>query len=124
MARLFPNQGRWTVEDYRTLVPVRLTSREYREPDVFFVSTPRVEEADGKYPNGADLVMEVVNGSRDDCKRNLVEKRYDYAQAGIPEYWIVDPDEGTIIVLRQEGEAYVENDRFSAPVNEVWAGAT
>lgn len=120
---------------YVAPVPVRLGAREYREPDLFFVTTARVKKAQGKYPDGADLVMEVVSGSRDDRKRDLVEKRYDYAQAGIPEYWIVDPDEGLIIVLRLEGEAYVEQGRFGAgqtatshlltgfavPVDEVWA---
>ena len=60
---------------------------------MFFVSTPRVEEAQGKYPSGADLVMEVVSGGREDRKRDLVTKRRDYARANIPEYWIVDPQD-------------------------------
>jgi len=187
LARLFPNQGRWTVEDYLALdtgrlveysdgflefppmptmahqdmlqflfellkayvvkhrlgkvyvapVPVWLGSREYREPDVFYVSTPRVQEAQGTYPRGADLVIEVVSGGREDRKRDLVKKRYDYAQAGIPEYWIVDPDEKVIIVLRLEGDEYAEHGRFgpgetatshllpgfTVPVDEVWAAA-
>ena len=39
---------------------------------------------------GADLVIEVV--SPDDPDLDLVVKRQEYAQAGIPEYWIVDPE--------------------------------
>ncbi|MBP6015125.1 MAG: Uma2 family endonuclease [Candidatus Promineofilum sp.] len=122
---------------YFVPVPVRLGGREYREPDVFFVSTFRVLEAAGTYPSGADLVMEIVSGSPADRDRDLVRKRRDYALAGIPEYWIVDPQEEVIIVLRLEGNEYVEHGRFTAgdtatsallsgftvPVGEVWQAA-
>lgn len=124
---------------YFAPVPVRLGRHEYREPDVFFISTPRVAEAAGKYPNGADLVMEVVSGSPADRDRDrdLVRKRRDCALAGIPEYWIVDPPEEVIVVLRLKGNEYAEHGRFGAgdlavsallpgfavPVDDVWAAA-
>ena len=38
---------------------------------------------------GADLVVEVV--SPDNPDRDLIDKRKDYAEAGIPEYWIANP---------------------------------
>ena len=44
------------------------------------------------------LVVEVIG--EDDPERDLVTKRLEYAQAGIPEYWIVDPRTDTIDVLR------------------------
>src|SRR5436853_440952 len=50
---------------------------------------------------------EAYIGLTDSAKR-LIEKRGDYAEAGIPEYWIVNPESETITVLRLEGEAYVE----------------
>jgi len=43
-------------------------------------------------------VVEIV--SPDDPDRDLVEKVADYAEAGIPEYWIVNPNTATISVLR------------------------
>jgi Uma2 family endonuclease len=43
--------------------------------------------------------MEIVSGSKVDRERDLIEKRSDYAQAAIPEYWIVDPETETITVL-------------------------
>ncbi|MDB5291432.1 MAG: hypothetical protein JWL69_2673, partial [Phycisphaerales bacterium] len=52
-----------------------------------------------------DLVMEVV--SEDGCRRDLEEKRRDYALAGIPEYWIVDPREQSITVLTLSGKQYI-----------------
>ena len=39
----------------------------------------------------------------------LVEKRADYAEAGIPEYWIADPRDATINVLTLDGDSYVEH---------------
>jgi Uma2 family endonuclease len=57
-----------------------------------------------------DLVVEVV--SPDDPGRDFVPKRGDYAEAGIPEYWIVEPGTETITVLTLAGGAYVEHGVF------------
>ena len=89
---------------------LRLRSGKIREPDVVFMSSagdPRRRDA---YWTGADLVIEVV--SPDDPQRDLVTKRNEYAQAGIPEYWIVDPQAATITVLRLDDARYVEHGVF------------
>jgi len=39
-------------------------------------------------------------------------KRAEYAQAGVPEYWIVDTTIDTIFVLRLAGAEYVEHGFF------------
>lgn len=39
---------------------------------------------------------------------DLTEKRFVYAEAGIPAYWLVDPDSGTVTVLELEAGQYVE----------------
>ena len=85
---------------------MRIREGKFREPDLLVLrerSDPRNQD---RYWLGADLVAEVV--SPDDPDRDLVEKRADYAEAGIPEYWIVDPRDETITVLALDGEAYVE----------------
>ena len=86
---------------------MRIREGKFREPDLLLRdrSDPRCQD---RYWLGADLVAEVV--SPDDPDRDLVEKRADYAKAGIPEYWIVDPRDETITVLFLEGDAYVEHD--------------
>lgn len=118
-------------------MPVRLFAREYREPDVIYRSAEHVRQDTGAYPQAADLVIEVISGSKGDRERDLIDKRRDYALAGIPEYWIVDPQEELIIVLRLEGNEYAEHGRFVAgdaatsallpgftvPVADVWAAA-
>ena len=50
--------------------------------------------------------------SPDQPERDLVDKRSDYAEAHIPEYWIVDPRTETVTVLRLAGSAYVEHGVF------------
>ena len=60
-----------------------------REPDVVMLldrDDPRNREHGWA---GADLAVEIVSPS--DPNRDLVEKREEYAAAGIAEYWIVDP---------------------------------
>ena len=50
--------------------------------------------------------------SEDEPSRDLVTKRAEYAQARIPEYWIVDGQMETITVLRLDGAEYVEHATF------------
>ena len=92
---------------------LRMRVREgvFREPDLLLLrdrSDPRRQD---RFWLGADLVVEVV--SPDDPDRDLVEKRVEYAAAGIPEYWIADPRDETITVLALEGDAYLEHGVFA-----------
>jgi Uma2 family endonuclease len=50
--------------------------------------------------------MDVVSEDAASRARDYEDKRRDYAQAGIPEYWIVDPAEPKILVLSLEGDRY------------------
>jgi Uma2 family endonuclease len=93
-------------------LPVRLRPGKFREPDVLYLATEHRDRAQEQYWNGADLVMEVV--SANDPKRDLEVKRAEYAQAGIPEYWIINPRSGQITVLALEGGQYVIHGQFSS----------
>ncbi|MEO8497633.1 MAG: Uma2 family endonuclease [Planctomycetota bacterium] len=86
-------------------LPVRLTPTKYREPDIVFVRPERIRTMKGQ-PDGADLVIEVVSDGKASHERDYVEKRAEYAAAGISEYWIVDPERRTITVLALAGGAY------------------
>ena len=92
--------------------PLRLRVREdkYREPDLLLLLDADDPRGQDRYWLGADLVVEIV--SPDNPDRDLVEKRRDYAEANIPEYWIVDPRSETIVVLRLQDGAYVEHGVF------------
>lgn len=86
---------------------VRMSPGEFREPDIAFMLTEHRSRAANEYWEGADLVVEVVSKDAESRKRDHQEKREDYAAAGIPEYWIVDPAEQQITVLVLEGREYV-----------------
>lgn len=92
-------------------IRVRISGQKYREPDVLFLAAEHEEWAGNKYWTGADLVMEVVSEGDADRERDLKNKRKEYAEAGIPEYWIVDPQEGAVLVLRLRGKQYVAHSQ-------------
>ncbi len=89
--------------------PLRLRIRQgkFREPDLLLVRDARDARSGERFWTGADVVVEVV--SPDNPERDLIVKRGDYAEAGIPEYWIVDPATETLTVLELEDAGYVEH---------------
>jgi Uma2 family endonuclease len=89
---------------------VRLWPGKFREPDVVFMLAEHAARRHNDYWEGADLVMEVI--SDDDRRRDTEKKRFEYARAGIPEYWLVDPAHETITVLRLEESRYVTHGEF------------
>lgn len=87
-------------------LPIRIAPRVYREPDILFLAKEHAGWEEEQCSAGADLVVEVVSPSNK--KRDLVQKRSEYARAKIPEYWIVDPNDGTVRVLNLKGRSYEE----------------
>ena len=62
-----------------------------RSPDILFVSASRQHLIQRHFLNGAaDLVVEVI--SPESRARDRGEKFYEYEQAGVREYWLIDPD--------------------------------
>jgi Uma2 family endonuclease len=68
------------------------------------------------------LVLEIVSPGETNRSRDYIDKRTQYQNRGISEYWIVDPQLQTVTVLKLEGEVYVEvgvfreNDRIQSPL--------
>jgi len=89
---------------------VRLWEGKFREPDVLFMKREHASRMSQQYWEGADLVMEVV--SPDDPSRDLETKREEYALAGIPEYWIIEPNLGKITILTLSGTTYAVHGEF------------
>ncbi len=67
-------------------------------------------------PDTARKVLNLVEqlDNHDDVQRGgeFEEKRRDYAAAGIPEYWIVDPQEQTVTVLALDEKQYRVHGEF------------
>jgi Uma2 family endonuclease len=89
---------------------LRLATGRYREPDLLALRSAGDSRRGNDFWTGADLVVEIV--SPNDPERDLVTKRAEYAIVGIPEYWIVDPRNETVIVLALVENAYVEQGVF------------
>ncbi|MGE0432202.1 MAG: Uma2 family endonuclease [Planctomycetota bacterium] len=87
-----------------------------REPDIAFLSTALYSKLPKGAPasDGADLVMEVVSPQQHHRERDIVDKRGEYARTGIPEYWIVDPEERqvTVLTLAAGANEYTEHGVF------------
>ncbi len=82
-------------------VAVVLTQHRVVQPDVVFVGKSRLQIVK-KFVDGVpDLVVEVI--SEDSWKRDRIEKRALYEQAGLPEYWVVDPNFEMIEVFAPDG---------------------
>lgn len=84
---------------------VRLWEGEIRQPDVVFCFSENIHDR-RKIQNGADLAIEIVSEGKENRDRDVVIKKKLYAEAGIREYWIVDPQERSITVLSLEGASY------------------
>ncbi|MEJ5309926.1 MAG: Uma2 family endonuclease [Anaerolineae bacterium] len=78
--------------------PFQMKLRNGREPDLLFVKQEHLDRLKPTHLDGpADLVIEIV--SPESVGRDRGEKFYEYAQGGIPEYWLIDPQ-------RQQAEFY------------------
>jgi Uma2 family endonuclease len=92
-------------------LPVRLWAGKYREPDVVYLRPERIGIPRSQ-PRGADLAIEIVSEGEEARDHDFVTKREEYAEAGIAEYWIVDPQEQRITVLTLAGPSYRVHGEF------------
>ena len=61
-----------------------------REPDLLYVAQENLQRLKETYLDGpADLVVEII--SPESAGQDRGDKFYEYERAGIPEYWLIDP---------------------------------
>lgn len=89
---------------------VRITEREFREPDVCFMRGIHADRRTNQFWIGADLVAEVISENNRD--HDFQTKRKEYARAGIPEYWIVEPEENRINIFVLINGEYAVHGEF------------
>ena len=83
---------------------VRLWPGTIRQPDIVCMSNEHKDRITERYWGVPDLVMEILSESTEGQDRAV--KFYEYREAGVPEYWIVDPSAQTIEVFILDQEKY------------------
>jgi Uma2 family endonuclease len=58
------------------------------------------------------LIVEVVSPGQRNRQRDFERKRAQYAHIGVPEYWLIDPENQVVVVLALQTGAYVEVGQF------------
>jgi Uma2 family endonuclease len=88
---------------YRPRAVLRFEGSEV-EPDLMVrpVGAPSSQDDWAKLPTPI-LVVEVLSATT--RRRDLVHKRALYRDAGVPEYWVIDPEARQVRVVRQEADA-------------------
>jgi len=82
------------------------------EPDVIVVCDPSKVQDDGVH-GAPDLVIEV--GSESTLYKDMTRKKALYERSGVREYWIVNPDSGSVL-------RYVLVDGRYSPATEILPG--
>ena len=95
--------------------PVTILSRDPRRvlvPDLAVILSERPGQIVGGYFEGVPgIAVEVLSSDRN---RDLVRKRRLYAEAGVPEYWIFDPENDTVLLLELRDGDYEQRSLLSA----------
>lgn len=91
---------------------VRVRAEKIREPDIVFIAKENYDRRGNRFWTGADLVMEVVSPDDASHTRDHEQKVGDYAEAGISEYWIVDPQLERIKVLELKDGGYAVTGEY------------
>lgn len=86
-------------------MPIRLWPGKFREPDVMLYSAAARERIGEAYGGPPDLVVEVQSPGT--ARLDSTEKLGEYAQAGIPEYWRLDPERRQLEQNVLDGSSYV-----------------
>lgn len=99
---------------------VTLTISNVVQPDILFISSDRREIMRQERIDGpCDLVVEIMSPTN--RRKDRLRKLEIYRKAGIPHYWIVDPEEDTLESYKLKDESYTlvfaggPGDKFTHP---------
>lgn len=111
-AALLPIVGHRRVRGHGLELEVRGEPRN-RYPDLTVIREEHIEQLRQRNTIRMSmappvLVVEIVSPGEVQRNRDYVAKRMQYQDLGVPEYWIVDPQEAAILVLELREGCYAE----------------
>jgi Uma2 family endonuclease len=117
-ARLFTfAEERRLGQVYAAPFDVLFSDYDIVQPDLVFVSNERLGVLNDKNAQGApDLVVEVLSPST--RRRDQTIKRRLYERDGVQEYWVVDPERGTVAVHRRSGTGFAKAMELAAAAGD------
>ncbi|SKB11139.1 putative restriction endonuclease [Planktothrix sp. PCC 11201] len=88
-----------------------------RYPDLTIIREEHIEQLEKRntlrfFMAPPLVVMEVVSPGELQRDRDYIAKRMQYQDRGIPEYWIIDPQLQTLLVLKLVNDFYTEIGTF------------
>jgi Uma2 family endonuclease len=89
-------------EAFLAPLDVHLPSGDVVQPDVLFVRRANAPIVQDQVRGVPDLVAEVLSPAH--RERDRIVKRDLYARNGVGEYWLVDPEERSVEILRLDGD--------------------
>jgi Uma2 family endonuclease len=93
---------------------VLLSDVDVLQPDLLVVLQGRLARITDKNVQGPpDLVIEILSPGTAGRDRDLKHKRYEHF--GVREYWLVDPDQNTVEILRLEQTRFTRASLTSRP---------
>ena len=98
---------------YASGIRLQIIPRKLRLPDVIFLHKDHFHARHNRVWEAADLVMEVVSADAKDRQRDYEQKLADYAEGGVAEYWIVDPEQQRVHIHRLDRGQYALHGEFS-----------
>ena len=89
-------------EVYPAPLDVELDKFNIYQPDILFVSKARKEILQERVKGAPDFVVEILSQNK---KHDLGEKMEGYGKFGVKEYWVIDPENKTLIIYQnKDGE--------------------
>jgi Uma2 family endonuclease len=101
----------------RAQLPVTLSNCSEPEPDIAVVRIDNNRYRD-RHPNPADifLLIEIADAT---LKRDRTHKAKLYAQANVPEYWIVDVNQRQLIVFRDPQDGMYQSEAVLTATDQI-----
>jgi len=84
--------------------PIRLWPGKYREPDAMIWLSQHRDRMGERESGPPDVALEILSQGNE--PHDLETKFHEYAQAGISEYWIIQPATNRLSVYALEGRVY------------------